>query len=330
MAPPPPPSFSSSSRILPKRTDSLLVNQKNAQLFGTIEDEVRDCRRVGTHGQEEDLRQALDRMIGRVEELCNLLKQSYQTSADLETSLTLAQSNLQLSIANNEMLEDALRRNSSSKDVGWRRSARDQSQPSASGRNTPMQPSGRPSLDEAEARNGSLESPPLSSTTAPESGNPTTPTVLTPTTAPPPSGDSRFFRFRFNSTRSIPTQPSSPDLTNSSNPGTRPPSSSNPPPPSGTGAGAVGHLTSASLPSLLPDPAQEKELEELRKKLEEERKKYERICGEKKNLEGELESLSQALFEEISSLRATREATSSSSASSLSSLSSGPLSPIAE
>lgn len=69
MAPPPPPSFSSSSRILPKRTDSLLVNQKNAQLFGTIEDEVRDCRRVGTHGQEEDLRQALDRMIGRVEEL---------------------------------------------------------------------------------------------------------------------------------------------------------------------------------------------------------------------------------------------------------------------
>lgn len=69
MAPPPPPSFSSSSRILPKRTDSLLVNQKNAQLFSTIEDEVRDCRRVGTHGQEEDLRQALDRMIGRVEEL---------------------------------------------------------------------------------------------------------------------------------------------------------------------------------------------------------------------------------------------------------------------
>lgn len=47
---------------------------------------------------------------------------------------------------------------------------------------------------------------------------------------------------------------------------------------------------------------QEKELAELRKKLEEERKKYEKICGEKKNLEGELESLSQALFEEVRSV----------------------------
>lgn len=62
------------------------------------------------------------------------------------------------------------------------------------------------------------------------------------------------------------------------------------------------HLTSASLPSLLPTPGQEKEVEELRKKLEEERKKYELVCGEKKNLEGELESLSQALFEEVSFL----------------------------
>lgn len=62
-------SSSSSSRALPKRTDSLLSNPNYSQLFSTIEDEVRDCRRVGTHGQEEDLRQALDRMIGRVEEL---------------------------------------------------------------------------------------------------------------------------------------------------------------------------------------------------------------------------------------------------------------------
>lgn len=232
---------------------------------------------------------------------CNLLKQSYQTSADIETSLTLAQSNLKLSIANNEMLEDALRRNSSSKDVGWRRSARDQSQPSASGRNTPTQQSGRPSLDESVLRNGSLDSPTLNFPSS-DSGNVTTPTLSTPTPtpAPPPSADSRFFRFRFNSGRST---PSSPDLANAAN-GTRPPSSSNPPPP-GSGAGAVGHLTSASLPSLLPDPAQEKELEDLRKKLLEERKKYETICGEKKNLEGELESLSQALFEEVRSVFCT-------------------------
>lgn len=231
---------------------------------------------------------------------CNLLKQSYQTSSDLETSLTLAQSNLQLSIANNEMLEDALRRNSSSKDVGWRRSARDQSQTPASGRNTPMQQSGRPSLDDVDARKGSLDFPTLNSASVSESGNASTPTVQTPTPtpAPPPSADSRFFRFRFNSGRSTPTLPSSPDLANGSNTGTRPPSSSNPPPPS---AGTVGHLTSASLPSLLPDPVQEKELADLRKKLEEERKKYEKICGEKKNLEGELESLSQALFEEVRS-----------------------------
>lgn len=87
MAPPPPPS--SSSRVLPKRTDSLLVNQKNAQLFSTIEDEVRDCRRVGTHGQEEDLRQALDRMIGRVEELVcciSVLSVIYTGAASFEMS----------------------------------------------------------------------------------------------------------------------------------------------------------------------------------------------------------------------------------------------------
>ena len=58
-----------------------------------------------------------------------MLKEAYKTQADLQTELTLAKSNLQLALANNEMLEDALRRDPGhSKDVGWRRmSAREQS-----------------------------------------------------------------------------------------------------------------------------------------------------------------------------------------------------------
>lgn len=60
-----------SSRALPKRTDSLQAI-KNPQLFIAIEDEVRDCKRVQTHGQEEDLKEALSRMMSRVEELVRI------------------------------------------------------------------------------------------------------------------------------------------------------------------------------------------------------------------------------------------------------------------
>jgi len=53
------------------------------------------------------------------------LRSSYQTTTDLDTQLTLAESNLKLALANNELLEDALQSGSLSKDIGWRRSSRD-------------------------------------------------------------------------------------------------------------------------------------------------------------------------------------------------------------
>lgn len=55
----------------------------------------------------------------------SLLSEAYKTQADLEVQLNVAKSNLQLVIANNEMLEDALKRDTSgqSKDVGWRRTS---------------------------------------------------------------------------------------------------------------------------------------------------------------------------------------------------------------
>jgi hypothetical protein len=296
-----------SAYTLPKRADSLNAPITDSQLLVTIGEELRDSRRVQRQGQEEDLREALSRMMARVEELvtcflrpfwlvcilngshlqCNLLKTSYQTNSDIETSLTLAQSNLKLALANNEMLEDALKHNSSSKDVGWRRSSRDTAHPSL----PPSQMSAksqRPSLDEGDEQethpSSSLDSPDLDN--GPPSGLP--PGTLSP------SQDSRFFRFRFSSSgRSTPTQPHSPPTTHKSLLNSGRPSSA-------SGSPNLGHLTSASLPSLLPATPSSKELEDLRAELDAERQKLQKIAGEKKSLEGELESLSQALFEEVS------------------------------
>ena len=52
-----------------------------------------------------------------------MLTQALRTQTELETSLKLARSNMQLALANNQMLEEALRREnaSGSKDVGWHR-----------------------------------------------------------------------------------------------------------------------------------------------------------------------------------------------------------------
>ncbi|KAA1475086.1 hypothetical protein DENSPDRAFT_407555 [Dentipellis sp. KUC8613] len=271
---PPPMPVNVPQRTLPRRTDSLNVPLPNAQLFVTIDEELRDSMRVQRQGQEEDLREALSRMMVRVEELCALLKSTYQTNSDLETSLTLAQSNLKLALANNEMLEDALRRNSSSKDVGWRRSSRETSSlthtPPAPSAPAPS-PVSRTSLDEEKR---SLDSPDVEN-------------------AASPSQDSRFFRFRFSSGRSTPTQGHSPPpQTKSILNGVRSPVVPSP---------GVSHLTSASLPSLLPG-ANTKELDDLKVELEAERSKLEKIVGEKRSLEGELESLSQALFEEVRDL----------------------------
>ena len=60
--------FSSPSRPLPPRTHS--VNAvKHANYFAAIDEEMRDFKRVQRQGQEEDLREALGRMMTRVEEM---------------------------------------------------------------------------------------------------------------------------------------------------------------------------------------------------------------------------------------------------------------------
>ena len=54
-----------------------------------------------------------------------ILSDTYKLQAELEVQLNVAKSNLQLVISNNEMLEDALKRESStySHDVGLRRTS---------------------------------------------------------------------------------------------------------------------------------------------------------------------------------------------------------------
>ncbi|KAI0044444.1 hypothetical protein FA95DRAFT_1497051, partial [Auriscalpium vulgare] len=273
------------ARPVPKRIDS--VNAvKNAQFFTSIDEELRDAKRVQRQGQEEDLREALSRIMARLEEVCSMLRASYQSNADLETSHTLAQSNLKLALANNEMLEDALKHNSTAKDVGWRRSSRDTGPMMAPPTGTP-----RASLDGADARPRSSSdvhvhtgayphSPDLDSAPSSSVGSPVA-----------QQSESRFFRFGFSSGRSTPTQPHTglPAQKSTFN-GVR----------ASLPSGATGPLTSASLPSLVPTSAEQvRELEELRASLDAEKRKREKLAGEKQSLEGELESLSQALFEEV-------------------------------
>ena len=58
-------------RPLPKRSDSLQRTPSTAEsaLLNSLQDEIHDMRRVQAYGQEEDLKEALGKMIGRVEEL---------------------------------------------------------------------------------------------------------------------------------------------------------------------------------------------------------------------------------------------------------------------
>ena len=191
--------------------------------------------------------------------------------------LGVAKSNFKLVIASNEMLEDALKRDSSICDVG-----------STSGK-----PPGGANNDGS--RSASMDQDytghsPLSPTT----GSSPTITNQIPSPVQPNTGqqDGKFFRFRFNSSFGG----------SGSRPGT---------PVSGQGHPAA-HLTSPSMPTLPLQPGErekEKELEkemcELAAKLEEERKKHKKACDDKAELEDELESLSAALFEEANKMVAT-------------------------
>lgn len=200
------------------------------------------------------------------------------------------------------MLEDALKSGSLSKDVGWRRSSREtsstQSFPSPG---IPSAAAASPSTPQSQQQHQRPESIDESETQgvpdSPGSDRDSCRAPSPPATAPPPHSDSRFFGFRFSSSgRSTPTHPSSPPPRTSRSQRT----------PHSLG----GHLTSASLPSLVaspspppvppvPPPVANNELEELREQLLAEKCKSEKIAREKSELESELETLSQALFEEV-------------------------------
>ncbi|KAJ7016528.1 hypothetical protein C8F04DRAFT_1160901 [Mycena alexandri] len=270
---------------VPRRTDSLNATQQKApppshQIFLTIEQELHDARRVSSHGQEEDLRSALNMVISRVTELSSLLSEAYKSKAELEVQLNVAKSNLQLVIANNEMLEEALKSNNGQHNVGWRR---------ASG-------PGSAAPNPSHGGGGSMDSVASSST---QGGSPASAND-SPTDT---SSNSRFFKTFF------------------SNGGTRPSTPTLPP----------THLTSPSLPSLHhagggEDDALQTALQAARASAEQARQAAERerqlairerkaadkaradaatAARDKAALEAEIESLSQALFEEANNMVAS-------------------------
>ncbi len=268
-----------------RRSDGNLnaTQQKHATqpIFLETEEELHDARRVQSDGQEDDLRCALDMVIKRVTQLVcfepllyeilideidqsSILSEAYKTQADLEVQLNVAKSNLKLVIANNEMLEDALRQNfsSQSKDVGWNRT---------SPRNQPDTPKSIPE------RSQSLDI----SITEPQTTLPADTTSSSSTANfSNPFQDNGFFGFRFSApypTKSL-TRPGTPSGQNSNSP-------------------QLPHLTSPSLPSLTSGKLQE--IESLTAELEKEKAGRKKILEEKAAIEGELESLSQALFEEV-------------------------------
>lgn len=245
-------------------------NTLHFAIFSSIDDELRDVGRVHSQGQEEDLRHALERVIKRVEELSSLLKVAYKTQSDLETQLNLAKSNLQLVISNNEMLEEALRRETpcSARDVGWRRwSAREVQNLQKTVEDRPK------SLDYGALNESGKPSVPSSATTLTANGAqqpdgiPATSGVQPRT--PMTSQESRFLRFMLGSGLKSPP--------------------------------VASHLTSPSLPSLVSD-TKEREFQDLQYKYECERQAHQTIAAEKAALEAELESLSQALFEEANKM----------------------------
>lgn len=209
----------------------------------------------------------------------NMLKEAYKAQTDLQTELQLTKSNLQLALANNEMLEDALKQQGHVKDVGWRRA-------SARERELQAEEDRRRSMDStlsSETAMSPVVAPP--SPAFPSSSRPTSPKP-TNSVSPLPSSEGRFFRFRFGSNASSTTHPSSPRL-----------AASNGYSPLTNGA---AHLTSASLPSLAATaPDRQKEIDELTAELKREREARQAAVKEKQTYEAELETLSQELFEEV-------------------------------
>ncbi|KAK0475421.1 hypothetical protein IW261DRAFT_1494073 [Armillaria novae-zelandiae] len=259
------------------RSDGLNATQQKSSsdpLFLAIEEELHDARRVHSNGQEDDLRLALNMVISRVTQLSSLLSEAYKTQADLEVQLNVTKSNLKLVIANNEMLEEALKQGHAN-DIGWRRS----------------------SSSDHRQKSQSIDIVPENGVMKSVTSSPSLPSLAgppPPPPPPPPQQDTRFFhKFRFTSSNN--------GSRASSRPGT---------PTLGNGPSSPNlTLTSPSMPSLPVmsgvNASKDKELEELAASLEKERAAHKAVIGEKAALEAELESLSQALFEEANKMVAT-------------------------
>jgi len=201
-----------------------------------------------------------------------MLTEAHKNGADLEVQLNVAKSNLALVIANNEILEDALKHDNSvnSRDLGWRRRRGKDSDVSGE----------RPSLEEwqqfpaPEVRfSESLPNTPVNSPQIPNH------LASSGSLDVNPAQVNRFFRFRFASGSSSSNRPLTP-------------------------------LSATMLPQTIPSPGVafnpphiSKELEELGSELEKERSARKAAERDKANLEAELEALSQALFEEVCLLR---------------------------
>jgi len=188
------------------------------------------------------------------------------------------------------VLEDALKRGGHVKDVGWRRaSARERELQAA-------EEDRRRSVDSTTSSDTALSpvvAPP--SPAIPSSSRPSSPKPLN-ATSPLPSSEGRFFRFRFSSgSASTTALPSSPRVAGSTNGHS----------PLTNGAAQASHLTSASLPSLVAVPNRQKEIDELTAELKREREGRQAAVAQKEAVESELESLSQALFEEANKMVST-------------------------
>jgi hypothetical protein len=191
----------------------------------------------------------------------SILKSAYKYQSELETSLTLARSNLKMSQANSELLEDALRR-----DAARRLDTPQSATPTGSAVGSPNPGTGVASPIPAD---GVVS--PVASSAASEHRE-----------------SHGLFGFKIPGSGN--SHAPSPPVGRSSTPG--------PPPAQGVAAIRGSHVASASMPSLLADPVL-KRVEELNKTLEAEREALKKARQEKTDLEAELESLSQALFEEV-------------------------------
>ncbi|KAG8797037.1 hypothetical protein FRC17_007869, partial [Serendipita sp. 399] len=230
---------------------------------------------VASANRDDEVRDALGRMIAHVEELAQLLRNALKAQTDLENTLTVTRSNLALALSNNEMLEEALKRDASGRkvDVGWNRSTSSLSGPSPVSA-TPLQYqhySPQPSLQQ--------------------------------------KNETGFFKFlRGNNQASSPRHVQT-DSSGSARLHT-PNSSIDLIPVASPGFVRAQHgLTSPSMPSLhatnQPMNSLSRREEELLHALEREKASTNKALTEKQKLEEELENLSQALFEEANRMVAT-------------------------